>query len=103
MIQLKIFQPIKRWSSNYQPTMYDNYCYNITVDDNSYSLELTDTAGQGNEAVLIRSRFCYYFVTSVTFLDEHERLRVFAYPQADCILCCFALDSLNSLQNARVN
>ncbi len=31
--------------------MYDTYSYNITVDDNSYSLELTDTAGQGNEAV----------------------------------------------------
>ena len=79
--------------------MYDTYCYNINVEDKSYSLEITDTAGQGDSFWITYSRSSDFYEPD--FIDEHERLRVFAYPQADCILCCFALDSLNSLQNAQ--
>jgi len=66
-----------RWSTNYKATIYEKYEFKITVDNRPFVMEIVDTAGQ----------------------DEHENLRTFAYPNADCFICCFSLISRNSLLN----
>ena len=36
-----------KWKSDYSPTIYDTYSYQIKVDEILYSVEIIDTAGQG--------------------------------------------------------
>lgn len=57
-------------SFDYVPSKFDNYCANITVDGETVSFGLWDTAGQ----------------------EEYRRLRPLSYPQTDVFVICFSLE-----------
>jgi Rho family protein len=63
----------------YHPTVFENYVTDCRVDGKSVQLALWDTAGQ----------------------EEYERLRPLSYSKAHVILIGFAVDSRDSLDNAR--
>jgi Rho family protein len=63
----------------YHPTVFDNYVTDCRVDGKSVQLALWDTAGQ----------------------EEYERLRPLSYSKAHAILIGFAVDTPDTLDNAR--
>jgi small GTP-binding protein len=67
------------FSTEYVPTVFDNYAIDICVDGHLVKLLLWDTPGQ----------------------EEYARLRALSYAAADVVLICFALNSMLSLENAR--
>merc|ERR1711892_352427 len=64
----------------YVPTIFDNYDVKVTVDGQTMSLGLWDTAGQA----------------------EYDRLRPLSYPQTDVFLICFSLVHPDSFENVRL-
>ena len=68
---------IGEFPKDYVPTIFDNYVTTSKVDDKLVELALWDTAGQ----------------------DEYNRLRPLSYPDADCIILCFAIDQKDSFDN----
>lgn len=63
----------------YEPTVFENYGYDIFIDGQSVKLSLWDTAGQ----------------------EEFDRLRSLSYSDTHCIMLCFAIDSMDSLENVK--
>ncbi|KAJ7629906.1 Rho GTPase [Mycena rosella] len=61
------------------PTVFENYFADVEVDNEHVKLALWDTAGQ----------------------EDYDRLRPLSYPDSHVILLCFAIDSPDSLDNAR--
>ena len=61
------------------PTILDTYSVTVMVDDKPVSLSLWDTAGQ----------------------EDYDRLRDFAYKDADVFVLCFSIDSPTSYENVR--
>ncbi|XP_043276610.1 ras-like GTP-binding protein RhoL [Venturia canescens] len=61
----------------YVPTVFDNYAGIIWVDGQQFNLTLWDTAGQ----------------------EDYERLRPLSYPNTDCFLLCFSVNSRSSYEN----
>ncbi|CAO3643782.1 unnamed protein product [Cunninghamella blakesleeana] len=61
----------------YEPTIFENYVHNITVDDTEVELSLWDTAGQ----------------------EEFDRLRTLSYENTHVVLLCFSVDNRASLDN----
>jgi len=64
----------------YHPTVFDNYVAEIRLDDKPVHLAMWDTAGQ----------------------EEYERLRPMSYSKSHVILIAFAIDTMDSLENASV-
>lgn len=65
--------------TEYHPTVFENYVTDCRVDGKAVQLALWDTAGQ----------------------EEYERLRPLSYSKAHVILIAYAIDSPDSLNNAR--
>jgi len=65
--------------TEYHPTVFENYVTACRVDGKPVQLALWDTAGQ----------------------EEYERLRPLSYSNSHVILIGFAIDTLDSLDNAR--
>ncbi|EDR21923.1 RAC GTPase, putative [Entamoeba dispar SAW760] len=65
--------------SDYVPTVFDNYVANVTIDKETISLGLWDTAGQ----------------------EEFDSLRPLSYPGTDIFLLCFAVIYEPSFQNLK--
>jgi len=63
----------------YVPTVFENYVADVEVDGKHVELALWDTAGQ----------------------EDYDRLRPLSYPDSHVILICFAIDSLDSLENVQ--
>jgi len=63
----------------YQPTVFENYVADISLDDKPVQLALWDTAGQ----------------------EEYERLRPMSYSKSHVILIAFAIDTPDSLENVQ--
>ncbi|RUP51262.1 small GTPase superfamily [Jimgerdemannia flammicorona] len=61
----------------YEPTIFENYVYDFTLDGQEISLSLWDTAGQ----------------------EEFGRLRTLSYADTHVIMLCFSVDSRDSLEN----
>lgn len=60
----------KVFPEDYIATVFEHHSEEITVDDITYNVTLTDTAGQEN----------------------YEKLRPLSYPNTDCFLICFSVD-----------
>lgn len=67
----------KEFPSEYVPTVFDNYAGAIYVDGKEFEITLWDTAGQ----------------------EDYERIRPLCYPNTDCFLVCFSVNSRTSLEN----
>lgn len=63
----------------YEPTVFENYVHDIFIDGQSVQLSLWDTAGQ----------------------EEFDRLRSLSYSDTHCIMLCFSIDSVDSLENVQ--
>ncbi|GJQ67338.1 hypothetical protein Trydic_g8234 [Trypoxylus dichotomus] len=61
----------------YEPTVFENHYCTINYDGNDYEATLIDTAGQ----------------------EGFEKLRNLSYPNTDCFLLCFAINSKDSFLN----
>jgi len=61
----------------YEPTVFENYVHDLTVDDQVVELSLWDTAGQ----------------------EEFDRLRSLSYAETHVIMLCFSVDNPISLTN----
>jgi Ras-related C3 botulinum toxin substrate 1 len=64
---------------DYNPTVFDNYSVNVTVDSRQINIGLWDTAGK----------------------EDHDRLRPLCYPGTDVFLICFAIDTPTSFANVK--
>ncbi|VDD95105.1 unnamed protein product [Enterobius vermicularis] len=65
------------FNENYVPTVFETYVADITFRNKTIEFSLWDTAGQ----------------------EDYDRLRPLSYPDTDIFLLCFAIDSLDSLEN----
>jgi small GTP-binding protein len=65
--------------SDYIPTVFDNYTIHLSVDNNIYTLDLWDTAGQ----------------------EEYDRLRPLSYPHTDVFLLCYSIIYPQSFENIK--
>jgi hypothetical protein len=63
----------------YVPTVFETYVADINIDGKDVELALWDTAGQ----------------------EDYDRLRPLSYPDAHVILICFAIDSVEALENVQ--
>lgn len=63
----------------YEPTVFENYIHDIYIDGQPLQLSLWDTAGQ----------------------EEFDRLRSLSYNDTHCIILCFSIDSIDSLENVQ--
>lgn len=63
----------------YEPTVFENYIHDIFIDGQQVQLSLWDTAGQ----------------------EEFDKLRSLSYNDTNCIILCFSIDSLDSLENVK--
>ncbi|KAI8341690.1 protein RHO3 [Chlamydoabsidia padenii] len=61
----------------YEPTVFENYVHEMTVDGHTLELSLFDTAGQ----------------------EEFDRLRSLSYADTHVVMMCYAVDSMDSLEN----
>ncbi|TFK74893.1 hypothetical protein BDN72DRAFT_886025 [Pluteus cervinus] len=61
----------------YEPTVFENYVQDITVEDQMVELSLWDTAGQ----------------------EEFDRLRSLSYAETHVVMICFSVDNPTSLEN----
>ncbi|PVV01822.1 hypothetical protein BB560_003747 [Smittium megazygosporum] len=64
-------------SYEYIPTVFENWVADMNVGGKVVELELWDTAGQ----------------------EDYDRLRYLSYPDANCVLMCYSVDSPDSLEN----
>lgn len=67
----------REFPSEYVPTVFDNYAGSIRVDGQEYDMTLWDTSGQ----------------------EDYERIRPLSYPNTDCFLICFSINSRDSYEN----
>ncbi|KAK9765968.1 Rho GTPase, variant 2 [Basidiobolus ranarum] len=61
----------------YEPTVFENYVHEISLDGRTVELSLWDTAGQ----------------------EDFDRLRTLSYSDTHVILLCFSVESRDSLDN----
>ncbi|XP_055645355.1 ras-like GTP-binding protein RhoL [Toxorhynchites rutilus septentrionalis] len=61
----------------YQPTIYDKESFEITLDDQRYTIQLHDTAGQ----------------------EDYDRIRQQFYKRAHCFLLCYSINNRISFEN----
>ncbi|KAI8578714.1 hypothetical protein K450DRAFT_245154 [Umbelopsis ramanniana AG] len=61
----------------YEPTVFENYVQELSIDGQEVQLSLWDTAGQ----------------------EEFDRLRTLSYADTDVVMLCFAIDNRDSLEN----
>ncbi|TFK26172.1 GTP-binding protein Rho3 [Coprinopsis marcescibilis] len=61
----------------YEPTVFENYVHDLTVDDQLVELSLWDTAGQ----------------------EEFDRLRSLSYAETNVVMVCFSVDNPVSMEN----
>jgi small GTP-binding protein len=61
----------------YVPTVFENYCAKMVINDKPVYLHLWDTAGQ----------------------EDYDRLRPLSYPDSDIVLMCFSTTSKNSYES----
>ena len=66
-----------RYPDNYIPTVFDDYTAEVCIDGNPFTLRLWDTAGQ----------------------EDYDRLRPLSYPDTDCFLVCYSIESPESLEH----
>ncbi|GAA6038978.1 hypothetical protein JCM8097_000137 [Rhodosporidiobolus ruineniae] len=62
---------------DYEPTVFENHCVDMTIDGVQLELSLWDTAGQ----------------------EDFDRLRSLSYSDTHCVLLCFSVDQPVSLEN----
>lgn len=67
------------FSSEYVPTVFDNYAVRVMTGREPYTLGLFDTAGE----------------------EDYDRLRPLSYPQTDVFLVCFSVVSPSSFENVK--
>jgi len=65
--------------NKYVPTVFDNYQFTVKVDETQFNVGLWDTAGQ----------------------EDYDKFRSLSYPDTDCFLICFAVNSPASFENVR--
>jgi Rho family protein len=61
----------------YEPTVFENYVHEITIDNQPVELSLWDTAGQ----------------------EEFDRIRLLSYENTHVYMMCFSVENRDSLQN----
>ncbi|KAH9967342.1 ras family-domain-containing protein [Russula dissimulans] len=61
----------------YEPTVFENYVHDLSVDDQAVEMSLWDTAGQ----------------------EEFDRLRSLSYAETHVVMMCFSVDNPTSLEN----
>mmetsp|Transcript_11261 Transcript_11261/g.17036 ORF Transcript_11261/g.17036 Transcript_11261/m.17036 type:complete len:264 (-) Transcript_11261:250-1041(-) len=61
----------------YVPTVFENYCAKMKINDKPVLLHLWDTAGQ----------------------EDYDRLRPLSYPDSNIVLLCFSTTSKNSFES----
>ncbi|XP_077294609.1 ras-like GTP-binding protein RhoL [Arctopsyche grandis] len=70
----------KQFPLEYIPTIFDNYAEYMTVDGKKFKITFWDTAGQ----------------------EDYERLRPLSYPNTDCFILCYSVNSRASYENVNL-
>ncbi|CAF0883479.1 unnamed protein product [Rotaria sordida] len=68
-----------KFLGEYRPTIFDNYAVTVMINQEPYTLNLFDTAGQ----------------------EDYDRLRLLSYPQTNVFLVCFNIALPSSFENVR--
>ena len=68
-----------KFQDNYEATVFDSYSVQVRVDNVTYTLDLTDTAGQ----------------------EDYDAMRPLTYSSADIFLLCFESTNPDSLENLK--
>ncbi|RUS29775.1 P-loop containing nucleoside triphosphate hydrolase protein, partial [Jimgerdemannia flammicorona] len=96
----------------YEPTIFENYVYDFTLDGQEISLSLWDTAGKPlgllypgfSLPTTLLSFQIYPKTVDITYFrptgqEEFGRLRTLSYADTHVIMLCFSVDSRDSLEN----
>ncbi|KAK9273186.1 hypothetical protein L1049_017993 [Liquidambar formosana] len=86
--------------TDYVPTVFDNFSANVSVDGQTISLGLWDTAGTPSFSLsLSLSLSLYIYIYANLGQEDYNRLRPLSYRGADVFLLAFSLISRPSFEN----
>ncbi|CAF3486601.1 unnamed protein product [Rotaria sp. Silwood1] len=87
-----------KFLGEYRPTIFDNYAVTVTIDQEPYTLNLFDTAGELSGQIL---NTIDVFLSLILGQEDYDRLRLLSYPQTDIFLVCFNIALPSSYENVR--
>jgi len=75
----------------YEPTVFENYVHDLTVDDQVVELSLWDTAGETFWSRPISLYTLYAKIILLKGQEEFDRLRSLSYAETHVIMLCFSV------------
>lgn len=82
-----------------EPTVFENYVQDVTVDGQYVELSLWDTAGAFSHLCRLPARPNAHSLSCAAGQEEFDRLRSLSYAETHVIMLCFSVDNPTSLEN----
>ncbi|CAF2477276.1 unnamed protein product [Rotaria sp. Silwood2] len=87
-----------KFLGEYRPTIFDNYAVTVNINQEPYTLNLFDTAGELFERIM---DVIDVFLSLILGQEDYDRLRLLSYPQTDIFLVCLNIALPSSFENVR--